>query len=86
MPNIYVKKWLDNCLDRYFKILTWNSNRTKVEPEIYLLDNGNGNSMNQGAGMYKDILVTIRYDTDTIWYTYYKRRPTYVTNMESGFI
>ena len=42
--------------------------------------------MNQGAGMYKDILVTIRYDTDTIWYTYYKRRPTYVINMESGFI
>lgn len=38
--------------------------------------------MNQGAGMYKDILVTIRYDTDTIWYTCYKRRPTYVTNMD----
>ena len=39
--------------------------------------------MNQRAGMYKD---NTSYDpcelTDTIWYTFYKRRPTDVINMD----
>jgi len=41
------------------------------------------NSMNQGAGMYKDNASYEPWElTDTIWYTSYKRRPTDVINMD----